>query len=178
MIGRRKSLVIMAGITATILLATSAAFACTIFRGKMTVKGDAAATSVAAIGDGFGMGHCQPTGNPTGSASVSRIGGSVDVSVSPQDCGVYDGTLPDGNYTVNYFPTYPAFALTDCMNPIGQAGGMGVQMIGTLTVTSGSGSTTASLPAYAAVPGSQSTICLTSTSEATPTGMGVPITVI
>lgn len=193
----RRKTALGALVIAAVLSLASASFACTTFKGKMTATANAVGTvlpgdpspggSVSAVGDDFGMGHCQPNGNPTGTANMAIDGGSLNISVVAQGCGTGStGTLAQGDYSVNYFPRYPAATtVTDCMNP-SVAGGQGIQMLNAsgglavLTVTStGSGSGGPySLPAYATRAPGPVSICITSPLGVAAQGMMVPVYIV
>lgn len=157
----RKRLLMGAVPVAAVLAAASVGYACTIFKGSMTVTGNGndpltgAPSSVTVTGNNSGMSYCN-SASPEGSAPAlgagytfaPRNGGTIDVSVAPStdSCA---SQLPDGVYDVN-FVNGPAHSdtngirpwLLDCMfgnNPPNVN-------LGTMTVTGGSGSGTYSLP--------------------------------
>jgi len=122
----RKPLAFAFAVIAGVLLLTSAAFACTTFRGRFTVTAIAPGSgSVTAVGSNSGMNYCVA---PTGTASLERDpqtkGGSFTATVAPDNtCGA--SKLTAGLYTVTYrygpsvnnnneyFAT-----INDCMNPL------------------------------------------------------------
>lgn len=181
-------------VVAGVLAMASFAWACTVFKGKMTVTASTAGTAIApgtpggsttAVGSGIGMSLCSVSEG----AYVAALGGSFSVAVEPQNCGTMtNGKLGAGLYDVNYFPNYPSFNFPapDCMSVT--ATGQGVP-VGSLSVnTSGVGSGGPySLPAHAAR-GGRAAICLSgkpaalggppAASPLSPDGMAAPIYVI
>lgn len=123
-------------LTATALvLAGGVAYACTTFKGKLGVTGSGG-PGVETHADGTaGMGWCD---NPIGSASVAaNTSGTVAVSVGASSSGECAATtLPAGTYNVRYSTgTWSASdpSTNDCMD---------TTVIGTFTVSGGTGSTT------------------------------------
>lgn len=104
-------------VIAVLLALVSAASACTVWEGKLTVWGVSAGSSgtVSGVGSGNTMTYC--SGSPSGQADVGPAGGStrqIKLSVAVEQCtgGTGDGALPGGLYLVNYLPDKSA----DCMN--------------------------------------------------------------
>lgn len=109
-------------VIAVLLALASAASACTVWEGKLTVWGVSPGSSgaVSAVGSGggsyvSGMSYC--SGSPSGQADVGPAGGAtrqIKLSVAVEQCtgGGGDGALPGGLYLVNYLPDKSA----DCMN--------------------------------------------------------------
>ncbi|HSH60676.1 MAG TPA: hypothetical protein VK988_13755 [Acidimicrobiales bacterium] len=133
-----------------VMALSSAALACTAFKGKMTVQGDASTTQSIVYGDGSGMNYCG--GN--GGAKASRLADSTaDIAV-----GIYPNTLSGctnrlggssgATYDVNFMREDTAgnapyktdssgnfiiqSGTTDCMSPTLP----GAVKIGTITVDS------------------------------------------
>lgn len=129
---RRKKVLITAfgtmGLTA--ILAASA-FACTVFRGTLTLQGNRSATTVKTTGLATGM--SQTVSN--GVAKASKSGGSIKLWAGKDQ---YGRALPAKTYLVRYYnstSSAPGYSThyrwqTDCMT-----GGPGRQ-IGTATVNS------------------------------------------
>lgn len=98
------------------LAATSAAYACTVWAGKMTVTGSGATGSVSAQGWYSTMGYCT---NPTGTAEMdASTSGTVTVSVQAASSGCFSSTLPSGTYDIwwtagSWDPQNPG--TNDCM---------------------------------------------------------------
>lgn len=106
---------------AVVLAVSSAAWACTVWRAKLSVWGVSAGSSgtVSAVGSGDGMTYCGGA-LPTGQANVGSAGSptrDIMLSVAVDNCSKSVG-LPNGLYTVNYLADKSA----DCMDvaPIGQ----------------------------------------------------------
>lgn len=124
------------GVIAFIAVLSSAAYACTVYRGNMTVSGTASSTGT---GDNSGMGYCGGTTPPNAGATK---GTAFTVSVAPSTaCASSLGTITvDVNYKMG--PGGPR--TTDCMTdtvPI-----FGVNKIGTMSITSGSASGSYTIP--------------------------------
>jgi hypothetical protein len=84
------------------VLATSAAFACTSFVGKMTVTGGTGSTTV--VGSGGAMQYCTaPADNAAapGGGAHGTSGSSVKIAVAPATCG-RTTQLPAGAYSVSF----------------------------------------------------------------------------
>lgn len=118
----RRAMVVATLVVAVMLGVSSAAWACTVWKGKFTVWGVSAGSTgtVSAVGSETGMTYCNNT--TTGRADVGPVGGvarQIKLSLAVSPCGTKtDGKLPDGLYTVNYLADGGA----DCMNvaPIGE----------------------------------------------------------
>lgn len=139
----------------------SGAFASERFRGKLKVSGNAASTSVVAIGDGGFNTWC--AGYPSGSASASS-GGSLTVTVRPAPARCGGSTLSKGRYSVNFLngaamTKDPRGAILGCMRVEGA-----VVNLGTLFVDQygNGGPKTFSLPALLVPngPSDESAICI------------------
>lgn len=147
-------------VLALVLAPATGAFASERFRGKLKVSGDAATTSVVAIGDGGFNTWCG--GYPSGSASASS-GGSLTVTVRPAPARCGGSTLSKGRYSVN-FVNGPAMskdlgAVLGCMRVEGA-----VVNLGTIFVDryGNGGPKTFSLPAplVANGPSDESAVCV------------------
>jgi len=96
------------GGVAVFLAFTSAAYACTVFRGRLTVTASGGGTATAVGNPSSGMAWCAGTFSDT--AQAPTTGGSVTVQVAPVDCAgnaAGSGTLPSSavagnNYDVNF----------------------------------------------------------------------------
>ena len=184
--GRRRALLGGATVVAVTMALCSAAFACTIFRGKFIVQGSGSnAGKVYAIGANSGMNYCS-AGFPTGTARAPRNGGTVTVSVvknknSACPTGTPGGRLPSKMYDINFL-NGPAHFVTpdrdwqlDCMSGIAgpvKIGQMNVDQYGR------GGPKTLSLPSNLAPngPNDESAVCI---SDSTGTyGNQVPITIL
>lgn len=128
----RKKLMFGVGVGAAVLSMSSAAFACTIFRGTMTVSGNgttsrspSGTSPSTAIGNNTGMGYCSLTPGATAKATGGTV--TVQVLASSAPCAVSTLT-PNTAYDVNYVngrafydPPGPARVYgwqIDCMSPI------------------------------------------------------------
>lgn len=131
--GRTRKIVIggAAGVAAIMLLASSA-YACTVFRGKMTVTGGGGSTF--ATGNNSSMSWCAA---PADNASASSGGGakgadgsSITVTIQPGDCNTsspssrsdYDINFYNGKaftYTISSTTGKRVYStwLVDCMSP-------------------------------------------------------------
>lgn len=155
----RRRTVVGFGVAAVAVLASSAAFACTSFVGKMTLTGGTGSTTV--VGSGGAMQYCTPPADnaaaPAGGAHGTS-GGSIKISVAPATCarttklpaGVYYTRFANGvAYSFAVSPTthkrtYGGYKI-DCMNA-----GTGIVSLSpaTFTVpTSGIATATFKLPA-------------------------------
>ncbi len=123
--GKRPILISFAALAAAAAL-TSTAFACTFFKGTLTITGNSSTTSVTATGDGSNMGYSSIT---SGIAKASS-GGSVKVSTGAVGTNKLPPSTQTRTYQVNFYnsvyPNSPGFTnhttwKTDCMT--GDAGG-------------------------------------------------------
>jgi hypothetical protein len=102
-ITRRGWLVVAAGVVAAALMVDSAAYACSYFRGTMTVTGGGGTTTV--VGSGKGMTYCR--GYPKDSAAApaggahGTSGSSITITVAPSS-GCSDAALGPDTYDVNF----------------------------------------------------------------------------
>jgi len=153
---------------------TATAYACTYFKGSITISGNAAAGSIptgwpaagssVAWGSGNNMEYCLG-GNPTGYAyAPTGSTGTATVTVASHTCGGGSAIgLTNGTYDVNFL-NVAAFTnysnrnwLRDCMSPTNTTGNIGQGVpgvkaadtvkIGTMTVSGGSGTGTYNLNA-------------------------------
>ncbi len=139
-----------AAVAAGLMLA-SAAFACVPYKGKMTVTGtDAGGTSLTVVGNGTGMGYCEPPGE-----SANVPGGALAVRVFPKENGACASRLADGQYVVSYRSglDHPDTATEACLvggglSRPGEEAAEGIP-IGTLLVQNGTGSGSFRLPSDA-----------------------------
>ncbi len=137
-------------ILTVVLGLSSTAWACTVFKGKMTVTGNAASTSATIYGNNSGMGHCGLSG-----FAKSNTPGSVFVSVAPAVSSCSGShSLPNGfTYAVSYISqgfnngTYDTSR--DCMWNGGTLGRIALynsSNTAVIAVSGGSGSGTYNLP--------------------------------
>lgn len=165
-------------VAASIAALSSAALACTVFKGQMTVSGRHGMST--AVGDPTkGMSYCSP---PTPGAQAAS-GDTVTVSEAPSTAcsSSVANQLADGVYDVN-FVNGRAMATSrgsytwvlDCMSP---AGGRVVK-VGDMTVSGGSGTAMVSLTGRLVPnrPGSDSAICVSAPNGST--GNQAPVSVI
>lgn len=145
----RKPVVLAFGVIAGVLLMTSTAFACTVFKGRFTVTPSApgGSGSVTAVGNNSGMGYCGS--GPSGTAQFATGGGGFSAVVAPDNTGCNGSKLPAGLYTITWSPgpsvnnnnVYDP-RINDCMN-------LSKNQLGTMVVDTngdGSGSYTLSAP--------------------------------
>lgn len=137
--GVRKTMLFSFGVTAMVILLSSAAFACTVFRGTMTVRvvGDSgigsfpASGTSTAEGNDVGMGFCNGprlTGEGGNASAVAQVDGTITPASSNDDAPddiyvdveitVAAGTSCNAASKLNgdsYFVSWhPSFAV-DCM---------------------------------------------------------------
>jgi len=156
-LGRKGLSAVFVAVAAVLALA-SIAYACTVFKGKMTLTAGGGTSE--AVGDPLaGMVPCaSPT--PTSGATVTT-NGTLRVQVAPASCDGTSYKLADGKFAITYFPQKNAVALLDCMNPTIPKG-TGIT-IGTLTVSGGTGDSGNITPAASIVakPGAEAvSVCV------------------
>ncbi len=175
----------------TVLLAASGVYACTNFKGTMTVAGGGGSTKV--VGRGDGMNYCR--GYPKddapapGGGAHGSSGSTITVSVSPSTgcntlrlhAGTYNANFANGaayTYTVKSTTEKRKYSpiLIDCMTL-----GRGVSPLTPSTMdvpTSGSASGTFTLPAGLAPSGptDAGAVCLVDQQQAV--GHQVPIIIL
>lgn len=183
---RRALLAGLAG-AAALLMVSSAAFACTVWVGTMTVQGTSSRSGVASTGtvtvhgaNGTGAGGMTYCNNalPDGEAKVAHTAtgdAAITVTVAPSSCQGGDSSRgligPVGQ--VNYLPN----GSYDCMNP----GGI---PIGTMGLQNGVGSGTYLIPGVGNTNGGVSgtgqagTAAICVVSPGTPLNIQAPITII
>jgi hypothetical protein len=125
----RKALLAGAGVVATVLVIASTAYACTVFKGRLTLTGNGnqPTGSSVTLGKNAGMQHC--ANSPSGYTSAPLSGGTVDVVVAKNTTGTTacpNSQLPADTYDINYengaafsgdLPTSYRNWLIDCMSP-------------------------------------------------------------
>jgi hypothetical protein len=103
--GNRRGLLFGSAVVAIVLALASTAWACTTFKGRMTVT-DANGNSSTVVGDGSGMDFCDTGfGDKVPAADTGATGtpgAQITVSVEPADCNGTTFQLDDGNYDVNF----------------------------------------------------------------------------
>lgn len=106
----RKGLLLMTAVMAGVMTMTSAAYACVIYRGKMTVSVTANGSSTTVQGAGYAHAYCtggEPTSAAGGQANA-RV--TVDTDVATGSCsnyihptlGTQSNQLPPGVYEVRF----------------------------------------------------------------------------
>lgn len=147
---KRKGILFSFAIIAVVLGLSSTAWACTVFKGKMTLKGNAASTSSTIYGNNTGMGHCGLSG-----FAKANTPGSVFVSVAPAVSSCSGShSLPNGyTYAVSYISqgfNNGVYDLNrDCMWNGGTTGRIALYNSSgsaLISVSGGSGSGTYNLP--------------------------------
>lgn len=116
----RRGLLFGFTVVAAVLALTSAAWACTVFKGKLTLQGNASTSTVTATGNNSGMGFCSITNSY---AYSNGSGGSVKVTVGPASstCGGHKlpatGSETNLAYKVTYvdYGFYNSSLNRDCM---------------------------------------------------------------
>lgn len=99
---------------AVVLALSSAAFACTVWQGKLTVWGVSAGSSgqVSAVGSGANnMTYCNNS-DPSGQANIGSAGSATRQIKLSVGSGGACGDLQGGKYFVNYLPDKSS----DCMS--------------------------------------------------------------
>ncbi len=149
--GTRRGIVAASVAALAVLALASAAFACTVYKGRFVVTGNNG-TTTEVVGNAIGMGYCFTPG--PGRAEISR-GGTFSASVSKyqgsQSTTKCSAQLNPDTYDVNYSTTG---GTGDCMT-----GSPESVKIGSMVVdSSGSGSGTYTLPSTALV--SDGAICV------------------
>ncbi|MDP9388207.1 MAG: hypothetical protein M3Q48_09945 [Actinomycetota bacterium] len=165
---------------AAVLTMSSAAFACTVFRGEMTIKENdghsrsglpltVTANQSRTVGNNANMGYCKLEPGATGFSGAEV---TIEVKAAPSGCPSSTFT-PNTNYDVNYVngrafydPISPAFPYgwqIDCMSPRD----LGVVALGSQVAANASGEVpafTRTLPTSSAnASGEDSAICLSTT---------------
>ena len=123
---------------ATVLSLSSAAFACTVYKGKLTLQGDQSTSTVTAVGNNSNMGYCSISNSY---AYANDVSGRVKVTVAPASTCLVNGSnkLPATTSTLKYAVTYISYAFNnssmvkDCMAVGGDAG---TTKIGDITIDS------------------------------------------
>lgn len=136
------------------------AFACTVFKGNMTVNGTSSSTGT---GNGTGMGYCSVT---PAAAGVTR-GTAFTVSVAPSTSCV--NNLGTATFDVNYKNGSGPPTTTDCMTTAA-----GISKIGTISVTSGSSSGTNSYTIPTSASTGDAQVCVSDSNGIN--GMQMPVT--
>lgn len=166
----RRGIVFAFTTGAALLASASMAVACVTFKGKMVVDGNDGDTTV--VGKGNSHGYCT-TGRPT-TAAAGQLADSITATVSPGTCGdggaLANHQLPDKTYQVR-FNNIKAYTFggtywtmisgAGCFNT---AHTLTTKTVGSLVVTSGSGSWTGSLGTipgtYQTQPGEAGNFCV------------------
>ncbi len=135
----RKVLLAPFGVIAVVLALSSVAYACTTFKGDMTVTGSPSSTGT---GNNSGMGYCD---NITpGKAGVTK-GTAFTVSVAPSTNAKCNAQLSNMTADVNYkMGAGPPSTGTDCMSTLLRTGGE--KNIGKMSISNGSGSGSYTIP--------------------------------
>ncbi len=161
--GGRKALLTPFGVMALVLALSSVAYACTTFKGDMTVSGTSSSTGT---GNNSGMGYCQ---NITpGKAGVTK-GTAFTVSVAPSTNSNCAAQLSNMTADVNYMMGAGPPTTTDCMDSFRDMGGE--KQIGSMSISNGSGSGSYTIPTTQTKTGDVQ-ICVSS--DGGGTGMQIP----
>lgn len=199
----RKGLATGFVVAAAVLTMASVAYACTTYKGRMTVDitsgsdGHSGHTQTAGIGKNNGMSYCTTlpsdwgsTNNPKGQAHLTTAGGNITVTVAPQDdvCpGLVSKTnrLSNGTdvYNVNFNPgkmftsstshNEPYVRFNDCMN--NEPGN--IVLDSNFDVSSGSGSGSYTIGSQTANnPNEDGGVCVAK--DGNGEGMQVPLSVV
>ena len=141
----RRGLTFASGLVAVVMALSGTAFACVTFKGQMTVDGHDGDTTV--VGTGNSHGYCsQPT-----SAAAGHLADSITATVSSATCSGSSHQLANGTYEVRYNnkksytsngTSWTMISGTGCFAS-GQS--TTVSILGTMTVSGGSGSWTGTL---------------------------------
>lgn len=131
----RKGVVFTFTAVAAVLAISSAAFACTVYRGKMTVQGSGGTGTTYAIGNNSGMAYCSntPAAKTGNGAEVPNAtpGGTITVTVAPVSIckggllGMTPNQLPSGTtYQITWLAGrgIPQGGSVDCMVSNGDNG--------------------------------------------------------
>lgn len=165
--GTRRLLLLGTGALALVFFLSSAAYACTIYKGYMTVSGTSSSTG---IGSNSGMTYC----GGTTPANADVLGGTAfTVSVAPKTDAPCKGNLGNITADVNYAMGAGPPQTTDCMT-----GSSGVSNLGTLSITNGTGNTNNSytIPTTAGTGDAQVCVSKKPALLQTQTGMQIPVT--
>ncbi len=153
------------GVMALVLALSSVAYACTVFKGDMTVTGSPSSTGT---GDNSGMGYCQ--GITPSKAGVTK-GSAFTVSVAPSTNSNCNAKLSDMTADVNYKMGAGPPETTDCMSTVLRTGGE--KNIGKMSISGGSGSGSYTIPTSQSGTGDVQ-ICVSSSMGGS--GMQIPAT--
>lgn len=158
----KRLLMIPFGVLAFLTLGMSLAYACTAFKGNMTVSGTSSSTGT---GNGSSMGYCN---NVTPAKAGVTRGTAFTVSVAPYNSTPCVANLGTGTFDVNYKNGSGPPTTTDCMSNAKP------NKIGTISVTSGSssGTDTYTIPTSAATGDAQ--VCVSDSGGFK--GMQMPVT--
>jgi len=175
----RSPLLVGAVLAAAVMMVSSSAWACAVFKGKMVVQGNRSTNVVTAIGKATtGMTWC--SGYPMGRAKAT-LGGSVTVTMSknPVDACLPGLKLDAGTYQVNYANgaahrrSDPADKnnkdgsrawVIDCASPVNP---LNTTVLGTMSIDSnGTGTGTYTLPSTGVVSGptDEAAVCVSDVS--------------
>lgn len=204
---RRKACAAVGGIMAVALATASAAFACTVYKGKMVVEGGRGTST--GIGGQSGHGYCNldgapnPTGGATGKSRRSitvTVSAAVECTVTQDQFGrrvIGTNMLPFGRYAVNFVnfikdpgdepddPLRSGFGINADGSYVDNAdcmsGSYGAVKLGEMEVDLvGRGSGTYTLPADLTSngPSDASKICVSGPELGSALGMAVPIFIL
>lgn len=170
----RRGLVVSFVVATALLVLSSAAFACTVFRGALQLSvtsGGTGTVTAVAKGSNESMVHCtDPQAGTQAELAGSSVAGTIDVTITPATCSSGSAsTLKEDIYTVAWTSEWA----NDCMT----VGGAGVQL-GTISVDAGGYSLDASgnrgavnfpIPAVATdqagIGNEHAAVCVTSTTQ-------------
>lgn len=163
----RTGMLLVSSALALVMVLGGTAFACVTFIGTLDVTGHDGSTSV--VGTGTSHAYCS-TGRPK-TAAAGHLTDSITASVSPGTCSGTSYQLADGTYEVRYNNAksytfdgtyWNMISGTGCFRSANSAT---TSTLGTMTVSSGSGSWTGTLgdPAgvdYYPLPGEAANFCV------------------
>lgn len=112
----KRNVLTAMGVASIAVMASATAFGCTVFKGTMTVKGNASSASVTATGTATGMNQTLSSGI----AKAFKSSGTVTLSTGSD---AYGRKLPANSYALRYYnstATAPGYTdhyhwNTDCM---------------------------------------------------------------
>ncbi len=151
----RKPMLVGFGLMAGVMLISSAAFACTIYKGQLYLTGNHPSSGTKIMtGNNASMSYCAESGGEAIVNAAPNPAVVKEVKVAPASgiAGCPNSSLPTGKYDINWVngaamthnpsdPTgKPHDWVIDCMSPLGKP--MGSESQTTMQVTNGSGSAT------------------------------------
>lgn len=92
----KRNMLTAMGAASIAVMASATAFACTVFKGTMTVRGNASSVSVTSSGTGTGMSQTLSSGI----AKATKTSGTIVLSTGSD---AYGRKIPANNYAVRYY---------------------------------------------------------------------------